>query len=260
MRFLKDILKYLGFFILGSLTCVIVGITAIAYVSISYLTTPPERKVSPLTQELSQPQLSSSSKATLISVPKIPVPNALDLLPPSSHENLFRASRATHEVNKVMDQIDALVAEIGEAPQPPLCPSLCDNSELNIDRLHDEGIAYLQNYYATERTRALQDPAFRLKVDELHRLARLMPPNLRQLLAEINSLSEVGPVSTYQKLLFAAKAEVIVLKELLSMAGQIETLKEEQEKMKLVRDLRKACHKGRSTRELVSECDSVLSQ
>lgn len=258
MRFLKGVLKYLGFFILGAITCAIVGLTTIAYLGISYLTTPPETEVS--SQQTSRHKIPSSAKATLIPTPQIQAPQAPDLLPRSSHENLRKASRTTSEVNKVMDQIDALVAEIEKKPLPPLCPSLCDHSALNIDRLRDEGIDYLKNYHATEGTRALQDPAFRLKVDELHRLARLMPQDLRQLLAQINALSEAGPVSTSQKLLFAAKAEVVVIKEMISMAGRIETLKKEHEKMKLVRDLRKSCHKGRSTRELISECDSILAQ
>lgn len=259
MRFLKGTLKYLAFFVLGVITCAIVGLTTVAYLGISYLTTPPETEVLPAMQSSSGAKVPSSAKATLIPTPHIQIPRAPDLLPPSSHENLRKASRTTSEVNKVMDQIDSLVAELERKHLPPLCPSLCDNSALNIDRLRDEGIDYLKNYYASEGARALQDPAFRLKVDELHRLARLMPQDLRRLLAEINALSEAGTVSTSQKLMFAAKAEVVVIKEILSMAGRIETLKQEHEKMKLVRDLRKSCHKGRPTRELISECDSILS-
>nr|BFD58476.1 hypothetical protein CKG001_05830 [Bdellovibrio sp. CKG001] len=257
MRFLRSSLKYFAFFVLGLLTCAFVGLGAITYYAVDYLTQNPS---APLTQKKPYP-VAKASLTPEIKTSK--TSTADDLIPESSKENFRSAFNTSRSFLETSAQMSRLLGKLDKLSMPPLCPSLCDASAMDKEQLKADGVAYLERYLRTEGTRAIQDPEFRLLTDNIGRIYHLIAP-AQKIMAKIDRLKaqqeKPDGASTTDKLLITAEIQGIIISDFYSFANHVERLKEDGGKMKLIRDLRRACHKGKSVKQLISECDSILSQ
>ncbi|AHZ86762.1 hypothetical protein Bb109J_c0622 [Bdellovibrio bacteriovorus] len=258
MKFLRSTLKYLMFFTLGIVTCAFVGLAVITYYTVDYLiqnpatTTSVQKKPYPVAKATLTPDLKTADQAP-----------AQELIPASSKENFRKAFDTSRSFVMMSAEIGDLVRKLEKANMPPLCPSLCDASHMDREQLKENKVAYLEKYYQQQGTRALQDPEFRLITDDISRIHRLMVP-AHKIMSKIDRLKErqqnPDGVSTTDKLVITAEIQGAVLSDFYGFVHDVEALKSEDKKMKLIRDLRKSCHKGKPVKQIISECDSVMSQ
>lgn len=257
MRFLRSSLKYFAFFVLGLVTCAFVGIGAVTYYAVDYLTQNPS--ASPV-----QKKPYPVAKASL--APELKAPEASpanELIPESSKENFRSAFNTSRSFMETSAQMSHLMQQLEKVSMPPLCPSLCDASAMDKEQLKTDRVAYLEKYLRSEGTRALQDPEFRLLMDDIGRIYHLIQP-AQKIMKKMDRLKarQERPegASTTDKLLITAEIQGTLLSEFYGFANHVERLKAEDGKMKHIRDLRRACHKGKPVKQLISECDSILSR
>ncbi|UXR65043.1 hypothetical protein EZJ49_02110 [Bdellovibrio bacteriovorus] len=257
MRFLRSALKYFAFFVLGLVTCAFVGVGAVTYYAVDYLTQNPS---APPVQKKPYP-IAKASLTPELKTPAAPAPG--DFIPESSKENFRSAFNTSRSFMKNSEQISHLIKQLEKAPLPPLCPSLCDTSAMDKEQLKTDRVVYLEQYLRSEGTRALQDPEFRLLMDNIGRIYHLIQP-AQKILKKIDRLKaqqeKPEGASTTDKLLITAEIQGTLLSEFYGFVNHVEQVKAEDSKMKLIRDLRRACHKGKPVKQLISECDSILSR
>lgn len=254
MRLLRSTLKYLMFFTLGIITCALVSLSVITYLSLDYLIQEPEKSA-----VITKPY--PVAKATL--TPELNSPKGgpqVEIIPASSKENFRKAFDTSRSFVKMSSEIGDLVRKLEKSTLPPLCPSLCDVSRMDREQLKENKVAYLEKYFVQEGSRALQDPEFRLLIDEVGRIHRLLVP-ANKIISKIDRLKDRQQkpegVSTTDKLVITAEIQGAILSDFYRFVNDVETMKLEDKKMKLVRDLRKSCHKGIPTKQIILECDTL---
>lgn len=244
MKFVQSVLKYLGFFFMGVIVCAIVGLTGISYYAIDQLTkaTAPEAKPTkkmPIAKASMMPQLEERSKD-----PEAPNPNLKELA------NIGFSYDAEFAI------FDKLADEISKKSLPEICATLCNPSYLDRERLSTERSAYLAAYYKQEGTRALQDPDFRMKLEEIAFLSRLFPPSFRFILKQIDLAHQKG--KEVDKFALAVHLEISVIKEISSLTTRLESMKQEAEKLKVLRELVRSCERGLPRKKLIADCESQV--
>lgn len=222
MKLIKSTFKYLGFFLLGAFFCTVVGLTGISYYTVEQL-----------------------SKAV-----------APDL-EPSVNPNLKDLTRIGVTYVNELGQFDLLATEISKKPQPDLCKTLCNPTRMDRERLDNEKTFYLAHYYKQEGARALEDPLFRLKLEEIGFLSELFPASLRNVLAQIDHSTKKSQPEP-NKLVLALKLEMAVLKEISAFSLRWDSLKQDTQKLKWVRELVRSCERGAPRNKVISECRSQL--
>lgn len=259
MRFLRSALKYFAFFVLGLVTCAFVGVGAVTYYAVDYLTqnpsaSPVQNKPYPVARASLAPELKTSDT---------PAAATSEIIPASSKENFRSAFNTSRSFMETSAQMSSLMQKLEKVSMPPLCPSLCDASAMDQEQLKTDRVAYLEKYLHSEGTRALQDPEFRLLTDDIGRIYHLVQP-AQKILKKIDRLKaqqeKPEGASATDKLLITAEIQGTLLSEFYGFVNHVEQMKVEDGKMKLIRDLRRTCHKGMPVKQLISECDSILSR
>ncbi len=248
MRFINSIFKYLGFFLLGAIFCTFIGITGASYYVIEQLTqaAAPEaadtKKSSPAKMKTS-PQYASESSRT---------PHNL------VNPNLKDLTKIGVNYVEELDLFDQLAAEISQRSVPDLCTTLCNPILIDPNRLSNERTSYLAFYYKQEGVRALEDPLFRLKLEEIGFLSELFPSSLRVVLAQIEKNAKTAEKSPHN-LMLALQLELAILKEASSFGLRWDSMKQDTFKLKLVRNLVRSCQRGVPRNKVISECRSQLA-
>lgn len=251
MRILKSILKYSAFFLLGVFTCALVGTTAISYYAISELTRPVAvevkgKKPYPSAKASLTPSLAGSTEG-----PEAAASTPLNV-------NAKEVAKIAHTTMLELNKFDALMTELARKPLPPLCSTLCDPSYMDRERLSAERTDYLISYYKQEGSRALQDPAFRMQIAGLSFISRIFSKSLRSVLTDID-IAAKNPEVAENKLWMALRIETLALKEMTRLAMQSDVLKREATQLDKLRELHRSCNKGVARKQIVSECNSLLT-
>lgn len=242
MKFGYRLLKYLGFFLLGIFSCLLLGFTVVSYYSIEQLAKAmaPEVK-SPLkisAAKNSNPQNIEESKKG-----ESPInPNLKEL---------------THiSINYVdeLNLLDALAQEISQKSPPEICSTLCNPTAMDHEKLREERSAYLVSYYKQQGVRALEDPLFRLRLKEIGFISNLFPVSFRSLLNQIQGATQTGDIDTSGKLNLAVKLQTAFANELVSFYFHRQELIQNKEQLKTLRDLIRSCQKGTSRNQVVLAC------
>ncbi|WII73556.1 hypothetical protein QJS83_06680 [Bdellovibrio sp. 22V] len=240
MRFLKGLLKCIGFFILGVVTCALVGLTAVSYYAVDQLTK------------------ASASEEKTAKRPPVAKASVLPSLPtgPESHTevnpNLKELVRIGKSYDEELNLFDELAEKIAQKSVPDLCHTLCNPSYLDRERLANERTAYLVSYYKQEGTRALQDPLFRMKLEEVGFISRLYPPSLRKIMVQIEEAKSA-------KFKLALQLETAVVKEIYHFTFRFDQMKQDAEKLKTLRELIRSCQRGIPRKNVISECHSQIA-
>ncbi|WP_374077831.1 hypothetical protein [Bdellovibrio bacteriovorus] len=245
MKFVKSVLKYLGFFLLGVFVCAVVGLTGVSYYAIDQLVkaTAPEGKSTkkmPVAKASVMPSLEDSVKD-----PEAPNPNLKEL------------TRIGYNYDAEFAIFDKLAEDVSKRSLPEICTTLCNPSYLDRERLSTERSAYLASYYKQEGTRALQDPVFRMKLEEIGFLSRLFPPSLRFVLKQIDLANRQN--KEVDKFGLAVHLEFAVLKEISSITARMDSMKQDTEKLKLLREFMRSCEQGTPRKKVISECHSQIA-
>lgn len=245
MKFVKSVLKYLGFFLLGVFVCAVVGLTGISYYAIDQLTkaTAPEGKPAkkmPVAKASMMPSLDENTKD-----PEAPNPNLKEL------------TRIGYSYDAEFAIFDKLTEEVSQKSLPEICSTLCNPSYMDRERLSTERSAYLASYYKQEGTRALQDPVFRMKLEEIGFLSRLFPPSLRFVLKQIDLANKQK--KEVDKFGLAVHLEFAVLKEISRMTAHLDSMKQDTEKLKLLREFARSCERGTPRKKIIADCQSQIA-
>ncbi|WP_415063119.1 hypothetical protein [Bdellovibrio sp.] len=247
MKLVKSIFKYLGFFLFGAFFCAVVGLTGISYYTIEQLTkaVTPEPPVGKKTSAVKATKTLSSSEDSKTRTDDAVNPNLKDL------------TRIGVNYVEELGQFDQLATELSLKSMPSLCTTLCNPIRMDRERLSNERTSYLTAYYKQEGARALEDPLFRLRLEEIGFLSELFPASLRSVLAQIEQTAKNSEQKT-NKMTLAIKLELAVLKEISSFGLRWDALKQDTHKLKLVRDLVRSCERGTPRNKVISECRSQL--
>lgn len=214
MKFIFTTVKYITFFLLGALTCFVLGTSAVSYIAIEEIAT-------------------------------------------SENPNIKDLSRIAGSYVEELNKFDALTADLSGKNIPAICSTLCNASFMDKHRLREERTHYLVAYYKQQGPRALQDPAFLLTLDEIGFISRLFPRSLRDLLLEIEQLKQSPNES--QKILLALKAETAALTEIASLGFDLDELKKSSQRLKSLRELSRSCQRGMPRKQVISECNSQMT-
>lgn len=239
MSFLKTVLKCLGFYLLGVLTCAVVGLTGISYFAVDQL-------IKASAPDTRTAQKMPVAKASMM--PSLETDNAF--APGAVNPNLKELKRIASLYNTELTAFDQLAAAVAQKKAPELCATLCNSSFLDKERLNSERSFYLATYYKQEGARALQDPVFRLKLQEIGFLSRLYPPSLR---AIVTATEKPNGVSKWA---LALRLEYAAIKEFSRLALQREELQKDAEKISRLREWTHSCQKGVNKKQVISECHS----
>lgn len=239
MKLIKSIFKYIGFFILGIVTCAFVGATVASYYAVDQLakaTAPQEadEKI-PVANASLIPLLESSVQAASINNP-----------------NFKEAIRIGSRNIDIFSSFDDFIATVG-TPSRSLCSTVCNPSRLDKERLNTDGVAYLIEFYEQERSRAFEDPLFRLRYEEIRFLSQLVPTSLRKVVARIDQSHNQEKLN---RLALALQLEFAVAQEATGFYMRAESYKQEDRKLKDLRDLVESCQHGAPHKKVISECHS----
>jgi hypothetical protein len=219
MKIAKTSLKYLALVIVGICIAVVVVTVGASYVVIKELTQNQE--------------------------PQHQDPNLNDLL------------KIGHNYSSEFAVFENLLGNIVQKPVPEFCSVLCKPSSFNGERLKLERTDYLVDFYRQLGRRSLEDPVFRLKLEEMSSLARLFPRSLREVLAQIEQIRQNQPQAPSQWAL-SIEFAVVMTKQIFSIANRMDSFKEEVQSFKEVRDLIQRCEQGAPHKEVLAHCQSLM--
>lgn len=222
MKFLKSLALHIAFFLLGIFAAAVLSFTALSYFTIDQL-----------------------SKAFQETPPPVNAPYVWDQpLNPNLKEVVLIGATYIKE----LDLFDQLQAEINKTTAPEMCSVLCNPIGLDSDALAEEKIQFLVNYYKYNKSTALKDPLFRLRMQEVGFLSQLFPPSFRSILKEIRAGS-VGWSLVLQ-------LQWALFKEMTTLLYRWETMKAQLQNIEKQRTLFQSCRKGTAPKKILQDCQS----
>ena len=243
VRFVKSTLKYFLFFILGIIVTALVAVTGISYYAVDQL--------SKATQE--EPALAGKKKKKVVDENSdVPSVKAAAVNP-----NIKEVVKITLTYDQEFQVFDQLAQEVRQKSVPNICTTLCNPIHLDEERLKTERSTYLADYYKQEGGRALQDPLFLLKLEEIGYLSRLFPPSLRDILKQIDHL-KLTPNDETQKWILATKTQAAVFRELSTFYSLQDKLVKDADRIKQLRGLLRKCQAGDNPKKIIAECQAQV--
>ncbi|KHD89813.1 MAG: hypothetical protein OM95_01750 [Bdellovibrio sp. ArHS] len=247
MRFVKRLLKYVLFFVLGAITCALMSITALSYFAIDQLS----KATAPATKPVKKMPV---AKATML--PNLPLAPGEKGTDQEVNPNLRELTHIGHTYVHELNLFDELAATLAQKNLPEICSVLCNPTFMDRELLTNERTNYLVRFYQQEGARAHSDPVFRMKLEEIGILSELFPVSFRKVLVQIH---EAKAESTTDKLALAVQLQTAVVREISSLNDRIDDAKRGNERLKILRELTRSCEKGlKSRKQVVSECHSEL--
>ncbi len=165
--------------------------------------------------------------------------------------NLKEVTRIGQKYIFELSQFEALSADIQKTKQPPLCSTLCNGSFLDQERFANERGTYLQNYYKAQKATALQDPSFRIKLEELTFISKAFPKSVRTIMTDALDHPENSQTHPWT-LIF--RLEGVMLSELAGVQAHWAQLKIDSRKLDILKDLVNSCQTGTPRKQVMKEC------
>lgn len=228
MKFLKSLFKYLGFFLLGVLFSAVAGFTALSYFAVDQLSQAFEPNATPTVTENS-------------------------LIPPIN-PNLKEVILIGANYVEELDLFDQLNAEIAKKSKPEICSILCKPIGMDRERLSVERTSYLATYYKYTGIHALEDPLFRLRMEEIGFLAQLFPDSLRSILRQVVQTKKQIQAEP-SKFGLALQLQWALFKEISSMFVRWEDMKAQTAQLNKYRELIHSCERGASPKKVLADCN-----
>lgn len=225
MKFLKAVLKYIGYSLLGVVVSTLVGATIISYLAVEHLA---DTKTPPPSQIPAE------------------VPN----------HNLREVTRLTKTYIAEVEEYEKLMAQLSKQTVPEFCSTLCNPSGLDREMLREQRTHYLAKYYQQQGPSVLKDPLFRLKLEEMQFISKAFPESVRDLIEGItDSANEKNRVQAFLEVL---KFEATLVTEANRYRTTYQSLLLEDKKLKELRRIVNSCNSGSSLKTLREECRKVL--
>ncbi|HWU43939.1 MAG TPA: hypothetical protein VN132_10895 [Bdellovibrio sp.] len=168
--------------------------------------------------------------------------------------NVQELARLSEAYIEELQSFTELSQELAKKKMPPFCSSLCKESSFELEKFSADRANYLKDFYHVHKAQALNDPQFRLKIEELSVLNKVFPKDLREWLDEIFDNSDSD-----KRLARAFHFEVLLVKNLFVLPKRWHELQKENQKLQVLRDLMKACQSENDSDEkldkkLIEEC------
>lgn len=139
---------------------------------------------------------------------------------------------------------------------PPFCKTICNPSSISQELLLNERTPYLTEFYKESGARALQDPMFRFKLEQMDSVSKAVPESLRALLKD--ALNK-NTLAAKNKALFALQVEAALLANLPSFPDRLESFKADSQRLNLARTWIKACQMGANTKKIMADCEAEFA-
>lgn len=240
VKVVKSTFKYLFFFILGVIVTALVVATGLSYYAVDQLSK----------ATLPDPAPTKNKKKEKKSQPEDEQVLRKNL---EVNPNVKEVVKISLTYEQELALVDRLVKDVQRHKVPDICTTLCNPVHLDLERLKEERSEYLSNYYQQQGRRALEDPMFLLKLEEMGFLSRMFPPSLRDLLRQINQLN-LQPDNEKQKWLLAAQGQVTVYREIANLYSVKDSFSKDEKRIQKLRSLIKRCQQGDSPKKILSEC------
>ncbi|MGZ3782088.1 MAG: hypothetical protein ACXVCY_15660 [Pseudobdellovibrionaceae bacterium] len=234
-------MRYLLFYFLGVFVCFSIGLTATSYFSIDELL----KIMAPDVQNQKNNLQSKNSNQTSIT----------EL---SNNSNLRQLAALFVKYVDELNAIENLANKVSQKKAPEICSALCNPSAMDFDQLKEQPGIYLANYYQQQGANSLNDPAFRLRLSEVHFVSQLFSAPLRTLLKEVHELAQrpLNEIKFSKKLDLSLKLEIAAIKELIFVYNNKQHILQKKEQLETLNELILECKKGTPPKPLISECQS----
>lgn len=240
IKIVKSTIKYLLFFALGAIVAAVVGVTGISYYAVDQLAKATAPTPEPKKNKKKEKKVAPEDEQTLAKNKDV-------------NPNFKEVVKISLNYEQELALIDRLAKDVQKHKVPKICTTLCNPIALDSERLKEERSEYLFSYYQQEGRRALEDPLFLLKLEEMQFLSRMFPPSLRELLKQIEQLQQQPDIEK-QKWLLATKGQVTVYRELANFYSVKDSFSKDEKRIQLLRDLIKRCQHGESPKKIIKEC------
>lgn len=218
----------------------LLGLAGLSYYAIDQLT------------KATQPESKPSNRNTIKAALEMPPDEKAKTNP-----NLRKLVDISFNYDREFSTFEELRTNLAKTKVPSLCDRICDPIHIDSERLRAERTEYLAQYYTLEGSRALQDPLFLLKLEEMDFLSNLFPRSVREILREIKQTDNLSQ-SESQKWALAAKTQWTVMQEIASFYSRKEQISQQANKIDLLRGLLRKCQKGTDRKEIILECEGTL--
>lgn len=239
-KIFKGTVKYLTIFFLGAVLTALLGLAGLSYYAIDQLT------------KASLPESKPDSKKTIKAALELPPDEKAKTNP-----NLRKLIDISFNYDREFATFEELRTKLAKTKVPSFCDRICDPIHIDSERLRTERTEYLAQYYAQEGSRALQDPLFLLKLEEMDFLSNLFPSSMREILRELKHADSLSQ-SESQKWVLAAKTQFAALQEIASFYSRKEQISQQADKIDLLRGLLRKCQQGADRKEIIRECEGTL--
>ncbi|WP_413575797.1 hypothetical protein ACLVWU_15625 [Bdellovibrio sp. HCB290] len=169
--------------------------------------------------------------------------------------NLNEVAKISEGYLEEIGTFEELFAQIQGKKLPPFCSTICNPVGLDQDELINGKTDYLVSYYKESGNRALKDPLFRFKLEQMSLVSRTLPSSMRTVMNDI--LKEDGR-ETKSKVWLALRLETAILVNLPSLPSRLNSFKEQTEQLEHFRTLIRACHTGGNPKKISSQCEARL--
>ncbi|QDK36727.1 hypothetical protein DOE51_03475 [Bdellovibrio sp. NC01] len=167
---------------------------------------------------------------------------------PNADHNIKEVSRLGQKYILEIEQFEQISADIQKRKSPPLCSTLCNASALDHERFLNERGEYLQSFYKTQKASALQDPSFRMKMEELGFFNKAFPKSMRMIMTDIWN----APTGT-SNFKLALRLEGVVLSEMTGIKTHWAQIQSESRKLDVLRGLMSSCNTV-PKKQLLEDC------
>ncbi|WP_413558596.1 hypothetical protein [Bdellovibrio sp. HCB209] len=173
-----------------------------------------------------------------------------------TNQNLVDVMKIGENYVAELESFENLQRQLQNKKMPPFCKTLCNPTELDQDALLNERTPYLTQFYKASGHRALQDPMFRFKLEQMSSVSRAVPPSVRDLMKDI-----LNPQTfeSQNKALLAIKVETALLMNLPSAQSRLDSFKSDNDKLSMARDWIKACQKGANSKKITADCEAEFA-
>lgn len=245
IKLVKSTFKYLLFFALGVIVAALIGVTGLSYYAVDQLSKATANNPEPIDNKRRGKKVAPESEQTF--------PKNLDVNP-----NVKEVVKISLTYEQELALIDRLAKDVQRHKAPDICTTLCNPIHLDSERLKEERSEYLFSYYQQEGRRALEDPLFLLKLEEMGFLSRMFPSSLRDLLRQIEQL-KLQPNSEKQKWLLAAKGQMTVYREIANFFSVKDSFSKDEKRIQHLRNLIRRCQQGGQPHKIVNECQEEMT-
>lgn len=154
------------------------------------------------------------------------------------------------------EEFQNLQTSLAKKKMLPLCEVLCNESFFEPERHLKERTKYLMKFYQDQGSRALNDPHFRLSLQETVLLSKLLTPSVLNVIFDLNALSASASHDVFHKLRLSLKLQKAGFSEMIHLYRNPHT-QALWKRLQEIKALRNQCS-HQSKKIILEECKASL--